>query len=233
MRVVASLVSDIKKVLKKDLEDRGTAQVRGLMYAADGLKYDLRDAAEGAGLGRLGKAYDWEVYPGKRHKGGSLRASAVIYVKGGQHTQDAIHAFTHGATVRSKNGLFLLIPTENAPKIGARGRGVGGRDKARDHLLAAAEARYGKLRFVYRRGKTSMLVADNVRAHTGARTGFMRASKRSVAAGHTATIVVFFLVPMARLRKRYDPMPLERKWRAYLPQLISIEYGKLSGSNRG
>lgn len=233
MRVVAKFVSDVALELKRDLENRGKAQVEGLRRAARGLEQDLERATLNAGLGRLSKAWDSAAYPRKGK--GSLSAAAEVFVKGSWHTQAAMHAFANGATVRSKDGLFLLIPTENAPKTGARGMGPYGKDKARDHLLTAAEARYGKLRFVYRRGKPSLLVADNVRVRTGKRGGIARASDRAVATGRTATAVIFILVPVVRLRKRFSIAPLEAKWRAQIPALIAQEYQTLtsSGNRRG
>ena len=223
MRVVAKFVSDVSKAMKIDLEHRKIAQTEGLRRAARGLEQDLEAATLAGGLGKLSKAWASAAYP--RKGVGSLSASAQVFVKGSAHTQDAMYAFSRGATVRSKNGMFLLIPTENAPKVGL------GRD--RDKRLAAAEARYGKLRFVYRRGKTSLLVADNVRARGGKRGGFARASEKAVAAGRTATIVVFILVPAVRLRKRLSIQPLASKWIGQAPALINAEYIRLSGNNRG
>lgn len=223
MRVVAKFVSDVSKAMKMDLEHRKIAQTEGLRRTARGLEQDLEAATLAGGLGKLSKAWASAAYP--RKGVGSLSASAEVFVKGSVHTKDAMYAFSHGTTVRSKNGMFLLIPTENAPKVGL------GRD--RDKRLAAAEARYGKLRFVYRRGKTSLLVADNVRARGGKRGGFARASEKAVAAGRTATIVVFILVPVARLRKRFSIPPLEAKWRNQIPALIASEYQRLSGNRRG
>lgn len=223
MRVVAKFVSDVSKAMKIDLEHRKIAQTEGLRRAARGLEQDLEAATLAGGLGKLSKAWASAAYP--RKGVGSLSASAQVFVKGSAHTQDAMYAFSRGATVRSKNGMFLLIPTENAPKVGL------GRD--RDKRLAAAEARYGKLRFVYRRGKTSLLVADNVRARGGKRGGFARASEKAVAAGRTATIVVFILVPAVRLRKRFSIQPLASKWIGQAPALINAEYIRLSGNNRG
>ena len=223
MRVVAKFVSDVSKAMKMDLEHRKIAQTEGLRRTARGLEQDLEAATLAGGLGKLSKAWASAAYP--RKGVGSLSASAEVFVKGSVHTKDAMYAFSHGTTVRSKNGMFLLIPTENAPKVGL------GRD--RDKRLAAAEARYGKLRFVYRRGKTSLLVADNVRARGGKRGGFARASEKAVAAGRTATIVVFILVPAVRLRKRFSIQPLASKWIGQAPALINAEYIRLSGNNRG
>jgi hypothetical protein len=223
MRAVAKFVSEVSKELKRDLERRGVAQVEGLRRAARGLEQDLEQATLAGGLGRLSKAWASAAYPRKGK--GSLSASAEVYIKGSKHTQDAMAAFSRGATVRSRNGVFLLVPTQNAPKIGQ------GRD--RDKLLAAAENRYGKLRFVYRRGKPSLLVADNVRARGGKRGGFARASDKAIAAGRTATIVVFILVPVVRLKKRFSIAPLEARWRAQIPALIAQEYQSLTGNRRG
>jgi len=223
MRPVVSFISTVAKDLARDLEHRKVAQAEGLRRAARGLELDLEQAAQNGGLGRLSRAWASAAYP--RKGVGSLSASAEVYVKGSKHTQDAMYAFSHAATVRARNGLFLLVPTENAPKVGL------GRD--RDKRLAAAEARYGKLRFVYRRGKPSLLVADNVRARGGKRGGFARASVRATAAGNVATIVVFILVPLVNLKKRFSVGPLEQKWRGQIPALIASEYQRLSGNNRG
>ncbi len=221
MVAVAKFISTLSEELDRDLAARGRAQVAGLKTATRGLEKDLEGAAAGDGLGRLARAYGSKVFP-DRSSTGSLSAAGVVFVKGSEHTQHAVHAFTHGATVRSGNGLFLLVPTENAPKVGL------GRD--RDKRLAAAEARYGKLRFVYRRGKPSLLVADSVRARSGKRGGFAKASVKATAAGNVATVVIFFLVPLATIRKRYDIGPFEARWRAQLPALINAEYERI---NRG
>jgi len=231
MRVVAKFVSDVSKAMKIDLEHRKIAQTEGLRRAARGLEQDLEAATLAGGLGKLSKAWASAAYP--RKGVGSLSASAQVFVKGSAHTEEAMYAFSHGATIRSKGGLFLLIPTENAPPV-PRVKGADGRTRSdRNARITAAERKYGKLRFVYRRGKTSLLVADNVRARGGKRGGFARASEKAVAAGRTATIVVFILVPAVRLRKRFSIQPLASKWIGQAPALINAEYIRLSGNNRG
>lgn len=223
MRVVTTLVSDVSRAMKLELEHRKIAQTEGLRRTARGMEQDLEAATLAAGLGKLSKSWASAAYP--RKGVGSLSAAAEVFVKGSQHTREAVYAFSHGTTVRSKNGMYLLIPTENAPKVGL------GRD--RDKRLAAAEARYGKLRFVYRRGKPSLLVADNVRARSGKRGGFAAASAKAVGAGNVATIVVFILVPVATIRKRFSIQPIARKWISQAPAMIDAEYNRLSGNNRG
>lgn len=67
------------------------------------------------------------------------------------------------------------------------------------------EERLGiKLRFVYRAGKSSLLVAEQVRRKTGKRKGFAKGSETAIKKGTTESVVMFFLVPQVTLRKRID-----------------------------
>lgn len=225
MQVVATFVSNVVKEFEKDIKARALAQVAGMKRGSRALEKDLENAASSAGLGRLARAWASKAYP-DRAGVGSLAASSIVYVKGSENTEAAMYAFTHGVTIRAKNGKYLLIPTENAPKADrtlASYRGV----------IERAEAKYGKLRFVYRRGKTSLLVADNVRARKGKRGGFARASAKATAVGNVATIVVFILVPVVKLGKRFSIAPLEQKWFRQVPDLINQEYQRLVGNSRG
>ena len=66
-----------------------------------------------------------------------------------------MRAFAYGALIRSRNGLFLAIPTEAAGRLG---------DGRKRITPGGWERRTGlRLRFVYRRGAPSLLVADNAR----------------------------------------------------------------------
>ena len=80
-----------------------------------------------------------------------------------------------------------------------------------------------RLRFVYRRGAPSLLVADNARlskrgraaANIGRRQGdaFTRLSGRT-------TVPLFILVPQVTVRKRLDVDGAAQKWIRMLPQLV-------------
>ena len=98
-----------------------------------------------AGLGnRLAKTWQAKVYPrGKK----SLSAAGVITSK----ATKIIRAFDEGAVIRSSKGLFLAIPTENAPKKGNNGKKI---------CPSNFPARFGELRFVYVRNGLSMLVVE-------------------------------------------------------------------------
>jgi len=117
-----------------------------------------------------------------------LDAASLVHTKAPQ----IIRAFDEGALIRSKIGLWLAIPTPNAPR-----RGVGGK---RIDPSNFPEHRFGPLRFVYRRSSPSLLVAEDLRASvsrkTGELRGLRRASERAQRTGRgVATVVMFLMVP--------------------------------------
>jgi hypothetical protein len=82
-----------------------------------------------------------------------------------------------------------------------------------------------RLRFVYRRGQPSLLVADNARLskrglakpNIGRRRGggpYTRLAGRS-------TVVVFIMVPQVTLNKRLDIEAMARRWGDRVPGLIA------------
>jgi hypothetical protein len=126
-----------------------------------------------------------------------------------------VRLYAEGAVIRSKQGLFLAIPTPAAGRFGDGRRKITPSSWERIHGL--------RLRFVYRRGSASLLVADNARltkrgraaANIGRRQGaaFTRLSGRT-------TVPVFILVPQVTVRKRLDVDGGARKWIRALPLLV-------------
>lgn len=107
-------------------------------------------------------------------------------------------AFEQSTMVRSKQGFFLPIPN---PDVWPGGRVVRpSRNGAqRSNTIALAEQRFGPLRFIYRPGKASLLVAE-VRGSATRPGSFRKASATALRTGNgLVTIVVFFLVKEARL----------------------------------
>lgn len=107
-------------------------------------------------------------------------------------------AFEQATVVRSSKGFYLPIPN---PDVWPGGRVVrpGGRGGQRNNTIALAEQRFGPLRFIYRPGKASLLVAE-VRGSASRPGSFRRASATSLRTGNgLTTIVVFYLVKEARL----------------------------------
>ena len=78
-----------------------------------------------------------------------------------------------------------------------------------------------RLRFIYRRGAPSLLVAENMRARTGKRGGFAKGSASALRSGRgITTVVMFILVPQVSLRKRLDVNAAAERWASALPELI-------------
>jgi hypothetical protein len=209
MRLQAALRGDLNELLKAEIRDAERAVTNGIREATDGLKTELRGQITGAGLGtRLANTWRGEVYPKGQP---SIGAAGFVWSK----APGLVRMYAEGAVIRSKQGLFLAIPTPAAGKYG----------DARQKITPGAWERiHGlPLRFVYRRGAASLLVADNARlskrgraaANIGRRQGdaFTRLSGRT-------TVPLFILVPQVTVRKRLDVDGAAQKWIRALPRLV-------------
>ncbi|MFG1262357.1 DUF6441 family protein [Xanthobacter aminoxidans] len=211
MRLTAALVGNLETYMAEEAEAAAKAVTSAMQQGADGLKGELRGQVTGAGLGeRLGRTWRGQVYPRGQ---ASISAAALVWTKAPM----LIDAFDKGALIRSREGFFLAIPTAAAGPV----RGSGFQKRL---TPGAWERRTGmRLRFVYRRGGISLLVADNARvdkkgrarANTGSRGGasFTRLANRT-------TSIIFLLVPQARLRKRLDVKKAGDAWIDRVPGLI-------------
>lgn len=143
---------------------------------------------------RLEKAWRLKLFPSS---GTSIDASAWIYTKASK----IIDAFDRGATIRSRQGKFLAIPTEAAGKRAPRSDGSRGSARM---TPGGFERRTGlKLRFLFRPGKLPVLVVDAAaRDRSGRARKYSPRGRFSKIYGPTGrTIVVFILVPAVRLPK--------------------------------
>jgi hypothetical protein len=174
------------------------------------LKTELRRQITGAGLGsRLANTWRGEMYP---KSGQSIGAAGYVWSKAPR----LVRLYAEGAIIRSKRGLFLAIPTPAAGRYGDARQKITPGSWERIHGL--------RLRFVFRRGSPSLLVADNVRltkrgratANIGRRQGveFTRLSGRT-------TVPLFILVPQVTVRRRLDVDGAAQKWIAALPRLVT------------
>lgn len=179
-----------------------TASVR---ESAEGLKAELRAQVTAAGLGvRLANTWRSRVYPQGRP---SISAAGMVW----SNAPTIVRAFDEGPVIRSKDGFWLAIPLPAAGK-GRRGKKITPGEWERLHGQ--------RLRFVYRRGRPSLLVADNQRARGGKRGGFALASGKAIAAGRVATVAIFLLVPQVHLRKRLNIDPAGKRWIDALPHRV-------------
>jgi hypothetical protein len=217
-----SVVGDLRKIMAAETDDVALAVTKGIGLGTDGLKTELRGQVESAGLGRkVANTWRGDKYP-SRPGVHSLRAAGFVY----SNAPDIIHAFDSGVPIRSQHGFFLAIPTAAAGSHGLSRIAPAINDKrAKERLTPGGwERRTGiRLRFVYRRGRPSLLVADNVRAGPGGVARGMRPTKdksgRKIRTGATTT-VIFILVPQVSLRKRLDVDRAAQNWIGRLPSLI-------------
>jgi hypothetical protein len=209
VRLEAALQGSLREMMAAELRAAERAVTAGVHEATDGLKGELRRQITSAGLGtRLANTWRGEVYPKGQP---SIAAAGFVWSK----APGLVRMYAEGAVIRSKHGLFLAIPTPAAGKYGDARQKIAPGAWERIHGL--------RLRFVYRRGAPSLLVADNARlskrgraaANIGRRQGaaFTRLSGRT-------TVPLFILVPQVTVPKRLDIDGAAQKWIAALPQLV-------------
>lgn len=207
MRLEAAIKGDLEKIMKEESAAAEKAVTLGVGEAGVGLRQELRGQVTRAGLGeRMAKTWKHKRYP---PGGYSMGAASLVYADMPQ----VIRAFNEGSVIKSDKGFFLAIPTPAAPK-----RGVGGKRISPSNF---PEHSLGRLRFVYRKGAPSLLVVDNLRAGTGKRGGFRKASATATRTGRgLTTVVMFILLPQVQLKKRLDINPAAERWRDKVPELI-------------
>ena len=207
MRLEAAITGNLHEFMKRQGDAAATAVTAGVRDVALAVKADLRQQVVSAGLGdKMAKTWKTLFYPNGRK---SISAAGLVYAD----MPKVIRAFNDGSLINGKNGNFLAVPTEACPK-----RGIGGK---RISPSTFPEYSLGKLRFVYRPGRVSLLVVDGLRAGTGKRGGFRKASDRALRTGRgLTTVVMFFLVPQVKMRKRLDVDAVRRKHEFRLGQSI-------------
>ena len=206
MKLSVKVLGDLAKEMEAE-ERAGRKGVReGLNQAAKGLQAEWRRQVEAGGLGsRLARTIRAETFP----RMPSSNAASLVWTRAPQ----LIDAFDRGALIKSSAGFFLAIPTEAA---GQRGLG-------RKRITPGGwEQRTGmRLRFVYRQGAPSLLVADNARMNTrGLATLNRRKVRRDGIQTGSMTVPIFIMLPQVQLKKRLDLAPAAEKWAGRIPGLI-------------
>ena len=207
MKFSIATVGDLGKLMAEEISAAEKAVTTGVSQATNGLKNELRTQITTAGLGtRLPRTWRGQVYPRGKD---SLQAAGLVWSK----APGIIRVYEDGATIRSKSGFFLAIPTAAAGRYGDGGRKI---------TPGRWERRTGqRLRFVYRRNAPSLLVADGMRMRRGKRGGFSRASASALRTGRgLVTVPMFILVPQVTIRKRLDVAGAAERWIDRLPSLI-------------
>lgn len=205
MHLTAALTGNLEKIMADVRDDAALAITVGTTRATDDLKNRLRLQVLAAfGSQRLANTWRGMTYP--KLPTTSMGAAGMVISK----APHIIESFDKATVISSKDGFFLAIPSPDAPK-GSQFKPVTPSNFPED--------RYGKLRFVYRPGKTSLLVVDGVRRTAKGRVGRQMALTKS--GGYkqgAASVVMFFLVPHVRMRKLFD---LNRDYDRALGDMVS------------
>ena len=201
MKFLADIQGDIRAMMRAEVEAAERAVTAGVSEAASGLQMDWRTQITGAALGRgFANSIRKKLYP---TNGASIRAAAVVY----SNTSNVVDAFDRGVLIRSKNGSWLAIPTAAAGKKGVGNKRI---------TPGGWEQRTGqRLRFVFRRGQSSLLVAET-RLNSKGRA----VVSRSKTGRGLTTAPIFILVPQVKLPKRLSLEGPAREAEASLPGLI-------------
>jgi hypothetical protein len=201
MRIDLSISPDIVAMMRAEVLAGEKAVTAAMRQAGSDLKSDWRGQITGAGLGqRLARSIRNKTYP---ERGESLDAAAFIW----SNAPKIIQAHDKGVLIRSKNGFYLAIPTE------AAGKGRGG---ARLTPGEWERRRGMRLRFIYRKGGPSLLVAERARLNTRSTA----VASRSKTGRGQVTVPIFLLVPQVKLRKQLDLARDAEKVAGSVPGLI-------------
>lgn len=212
----------LKKMQNLDLSLR-KAVTMGMRTESNALKEALREDTLAGGLGaRFGKTWQNKDRAGRilvfpsRPGVYSMSAATTVYSK----APKLARAFDEGTVIRVKKGggrSVLAIPTKDVPKSGKGGRRL---------TPLEYQVRFGwdTLEPVFRDGKPVALVAQNARASYSAKTkafrGFRFYDQGKKKVQRQASVILYTLVPAARLKKRLHIETTFRRIARRLPYTI-------------
>jgi hypothetical protein len=230
--VRAALSGNLDQEIEKRRKYLARALTASVHDVADRLKDEWRQQVDSAGLGRLRGTIRTDAFP-KGRPSMSLRPAATIYTK----APKIIAAFEEARTVRSPSGKLLLMPN---PEVWP-----GGRVRAATRFyqdgpdgsaqLKAARQRFGPLKVIPPRGgKAGMIVAEGRETRSGRKRGLTareRASRESVPGwdrrNKVQQLVIFWLVPRARLKQRLNSAGLRKDFERRAPALVEAQFQTL------
>lgn len=208
MRFDFRVDTDMRALMEAHIDAAEIGVTRGVREASEGLKRDWRGQVVASGLGRrLANTVRAQSYP---KSGQSIGAAGLAYSR----EPKVIDAHDRGVTIRGKEGLWLAIPIGPAKNMrGPRGEGL--RATARITPYGFEKRTGLRLRFVFRRGQPSLLVAEGRITKKG-----KAARSRSKTGRGVTSIPVFILLPQVKLRKKLDLDRASEDWGNRLPGLI-------------
>jgi len=201
MKLKLDFDPDLVGMFQAEIKAGEHAVTAAMKEAGSELKQAWREQITHAGLGhRLPRTIRNRTYPKGKD---SIDAAAFVW----SNAPEILNAHDRGVLIRSKSGFYLAIPTE------AAGKGRGG---ARLTPGEWEQRRGMRLRFIYRRGAPSLLVAEKARINT---RGTAVAS-RSKTGREQVSAPIFILMPQVKLRKRLDLARDAERIASRVPRLI-------------
>ena len=195
MKLVTALEGRLDEVLEAEADEGARAVTQAVRDTTAWGQKALRQQVM-SGLGSVRIANAWRMQADPRAPVTSYSAAGRIW----SNTPHIVDAFSRVQAIKSPNGFFLAIPSPDAPKIH-----MGKRVTPSNW----PDARFGPLRYVYRKTGASLLVVDAVRRNSAGRVSRRIKDGGITKSGRHAkgwsTVVMFFLVPMVRLPKHLDP----------------------------
>lgn len=200
MKLDLFVTGDIVTAMRAEILAGEKAVTTAMRVAGSNLKSNWRAQITRARLGqRLANTIRSKTFPAA---GESLEAAALVW----SNAPQIIGAHDTGPLIRSKDGFWLAIPTPAAGK-GTRGKALTPGEWERRRGL--------RLRFVYRRGGPSLLVADGRLNSRG-----LGVASRSKTGRGQSTVPIFLLVPQVKLSKRLSLARDAERAQAAIPGLI-------------
>ncbi len=213
MRLVASIVGDLRQVLAAEVRAGERAAMSAIRAETQQVQQELRrqvTTSLGGNARGIANAWRAQVYP---RTGQSLRPAGLVWTK----VPNVIDAFERGAVIGPKGGRkFLAIPTGFNAAGGRRGRGEKGMRVTPAQMVASGQAFIRPFKsgrgFVWcvplrqgeqtgRRRRTRLIaggVAEIGTAHRKGREAWARGLlERGI-------VPMFFLLPQVVLTKRLD-----------------------------
>ena len=179
--VTVEIEGDLEQGMRDEILAGELAVTETMRTSGSMLRDAWRNQITAGGLGnRLARTIRARTYPSG---GTSMEAATLVWTK----APEIVAAHDEGVEIRAREGLWLSIPLPAAGK-GRRGGRI---------TPTEWEQRTGmKLRFIRRRGKTALLVAEGRVSSAG------RAVRSRSKTGRGLTSVpVFLLVPKVKLKK--------------------------------
>jgi hypothetical protein len=238
MRLGASIVGDLRKVLTEEVRAGERAAMTAIRAEIEQVKADLRRQVTTAFSGNArGIANAWRslIFP---RTGQSLRPAGLVFTK----VPNVIDAFERGALIRAKGGgKFLAIPTGFNAARGRRGRGEKGMRVTPAQMVASGQAFLRPFKsgrgFVWclplrqgeqtgRRRRTRLVAGGVTEVGTANRKGREAWARGLLEQG---MVPMFLLLPQVKLAKRLDVRGAAERGLRRLPGRFVAAWERESG----